>query len=140
MQLALLACSIIAGMGVWRLARSLNKVRSAASLLTPRFVSSLLCNRFPDVDPAVLEVASASIVHVAMAGDGKASTTDRITLEVRLADSTQHAALGIPCRMVAKATLLPWYCRMGATPAMIRGAARIAGWLQVVRLDWILYR
>eukprot|EP00052_Salpingoeca_macrocollata_P025289 m.230088 g.230088 ORF g.230088 m.230088 type:complete len:431 (+) comp22406_c4_seq1:56-1348(+) len=67
-------------------------------------------------------VESARVVAVACCGDGKASTTDRITLQI----SYTRNDPGLPPTMVLKDVLLPWWLRLGASQALMDLAAALA--------------
>lgn len=95
-------------------------------LLSPICVSKALSER-SNGDVAVKRV---SIPHIAQCGDGKASTTDRISLLLEYEKSSSNATP--PRRMIAKCILIPWYLRLGATPKMIGLVGRLARILSVV--------
>eukprot|EP00041_Stephanoeca_diplocostata_P014846 m.280529 g.280529 ORF g.280529 m.280529 type:complete len:485 (+) comp19826_c0_seq5:164-1618(+) len=108
----------------------------AQTLLTSSYLSTLLTER----STGEIKVKKVCIPHIAQCGDGKASTTDRISLLLEYENSSLSCE---PCtpprRMIAKCILLPWYLRLGATPRVIALVGKIARVLAVVGLDRVLY-
>lgn len=110
----LLLCGV-----VFYLLRSamLSRDKRAAELLTPEFLAKVFAERFrlgKEFESG--GVRSVTIPSIARCGDGKASTTDRIVLQVTWQDQALQQRMGCPEEMVLKYSLLPGYLRLGASP------------------------
>ena len=106
-----------------------------------RYARALLC---PSVLSASLTVGAGStvvvqsvdIVRIHRCGDGVASTTDRIVLDV---DTEGTGSATIPRRLVAKTILLHWLARAGASLPLMQAAGDTARWLALAPwpLSWL---
>lgn len=133
----LLLCGV-----VFYLLRSamLSRDKRAAELLTPEFLAKVFAERFrlgKEFESG--GVRSVTIPSIARCGDGKASTTDRIVLQVTWQDQALQQRMGCPEEMVLKYSLLPGYLRLGASPFFIRATGKLANFLAGFKLDFVLF-
>ena len=131
-HVAVAAICVLAPLGYFMYRAAAARAQSASALLSIPLMQSLLRRKYPDI-----VVKTVSVVNVARCGDGKASTTDRILIDV---DSESPAGAATPpSRLIVKINLLPWYFRLGASLTLVRMTGCVARCLRIVRLDWIVY-
>ena len=102
----------------------------ARNQVTPKYIESMIAYHHPNV-----HVKSVDILNLAQAGDGKASTTDRLSLHLTF-DSNPHNI--IPSNLMLKTTLLPPSMRIGGA-LLPRMAGAIATFLRPSGLDSLLF-
>ena len=98
--------------------------------ITPQYIESLLSSHHANV-----KIKTVTIDDLAQAGDGKASTTDRISLSLTFI-STPHNA--IPAKVMLKTSLLPSTMRIGGA-LLPWVAGTMAVLLQPCRLDRLVF-
>lgn len=107
-----------------------SRTARAAKLVTPKGIQHMVETLHPGV-----QVTSTRVVRIAHCGDGAASTTDRIVVEMCCTSTTGDV---YETRAVLKAILLPPWQRLGGQTAL-RLAARAARLLQPLRLEHLVY-
>eukprot|EP00040_Diaphanoeca_grandis_P014563 m.73993 g.73993 ORF g.73993 m.73993 type:complete len:274 (+) comp24613_c0_seq1:224-1045(+) len=124
-----LVCAVVVLALVYAWARHHESETMVATVLSKQVLSLALSERHPNT-----VVSNVRIVRIAKCGDGKASTTDRVTVECDYSEPTL-----VPRRFIVKLILLPWYYRMGATETTISIAGRIGQALEPIHLDFIVW-
>ncbi len=117
---------------VWFLRRQ--RVARARSILSKTFLTQILKEKYPDVT-----VTAVRISNVAKCGDGKASTTDRVTLNLCYANSIKSTKPTPPQTILVKINLLPWYIRPGAHISAVSAAGVVGNYLRHLNLEWIVF-
>lgn len=123
------ACVLLMVIGLYLLHKATwGREQRASELLTPQLLQDCLQSRYPG-----LVVRTVNVLHVARCGDGKASTTDRILIELT-SEAPPSSALP-PQRMMVKTILLPRYLRLGSSLPLIQLGGGLARMLRPIGLD-----
>lgn len=118
---------------------SKSRAQRAAALITPEFCGKAFAERYGKT-LSQCAVKSVDIPHIARCGDGKASTTDRVTLTVTWEHDDERKQAACPEQMILKLSLLPWTLRLGASEALIWFSGMLAEHvLRHVGLDFIVF-
>ena len=144
-----LALALLAGAAVWL---SRDRAARAQALLTRELLTQTLRDggfTVPGVTGHPVKdwrISAVKVPHVERCGDGKASTTDRVTVHVDLCPANQmlstpsgpvQATCTLQC--VVKVNLLPRLQRIGSINALVRLAGWSARLLRRLGLDWVVF-
>ena len=105
----------------------------ARNQVTPKYIESMIA--YVQYHHPNVHVKSVDILNLAQAGDGQASTTDRLSLHLTF-DSNPHNI--IPSNLMLKTTLLPPSMRIGGA-LLPRMAGAVATFLRPSGLDSLLF-
>lgn len=140
MGLATLVVIVVLWVIYLALFRRTNAISTANAKYNPEFMNKLLATTVWGSRATILTSSVAQISHC---GDGKASTTDRVVIDVTYHDLRSDKGLPdvptLPSRMLMKDILLPNWLRLGASPSLMQGASIAARILRPLCLDGIVY-
>ena len=106
------------------------RIQRASTTITPTFIESMISHHYPNV-----QIKSVTLNELHQAGDGKASTTDRISLTLTFISNPNNL---IPNNVMLKTTLLPARLRIGGV-FLPRIVGTLAAILRPIQLDRILF-